>query len=136
MNKNNMKKTSMAALLAIALLVTLAACDDGSNDSGGGTPDTATLSGTTWVYTSEEGNAKYDFSGSNWTLSGGTDDSWEGVYKGTYSVSGTTITFKETHSMTIDGWKESSDPDTWTATLAADGKSFTTNDGGETFFKQ
>jgi hypothetical protein len=123
-----------AALLAAALCLAFAACDDGGTsggDNGGG--GTSTLSGTyqgdhppgsldtTCVY-------KFIFSGNAFT----TTKDGDSHYKGTYTISGSAITFKITEEYISGVWTAKSM--NGEATLSSNGNSFTTS--GTTYTKQ
>jgi hypothetical protein len=121
----------IAAIAVLAFCLAFAACDDGSNDSGSG--GTSTLSGT-YQGAHPPGNSaitgiyKFVFSGNTFITY------WNSVpdYRGTYTISGSTITAKITDEYISEEWVAHSI--TTSGTLSGDGNSFTTS--GVTYTKQ
>jgi hypothetical protein len=115
------KKLLRGIVLAAALCLAFAACDDGGT-SGGDTGDgqiPASITGT-WQVTVSGITARYVFSGTNeWKFSvkssGKTDFTDE--HKGTYTKNGATITFTKTSSFVNDTWGAATGTDPKPATL-------------------
>ncbi|GMO34649.1 MAG: hypothetical protein Ta2B_15090 [Termitinemataceae bacterium] len=129
--KNRWGKMLFAGMLSMVLVfgLVLPSCDDGNDDdNNNGSSGGSTYDGT-YIYS--EGNQKLILSGNNFTMSvsGGSID----YMKGTFTVSGTTVTYHITHM--YDGSKIAPlpSPSTTTGTISSDGK---TIDFGGAIYKR
>jgi hypothetical protein len=116
----------IAAITVLGFCLVFAACDAGSTNDNN---SPSTLSGT-YQATVEGYTVKFVFSGNAFT--GYIDNVPD--FKGTYTISGSTMTFTQTHFYDLENDNWVADSGAGTAILSGDGNSFI--GGGVTYTKQ